>query len=285
MNTQFLKALVRLKDKWVRLILIDNSVPDGSIEYQILPRKLFLGLAGLLTLVVTFFMLTLMFTPLGEWVYRSKESTINKQIDLVVNRLDALHDSLNLRDEQLNQMRTIIRLNTDTTLSLDERLQSILTEQSHRFTGGNEVSSPQELLNLGNQGLTSSSLLNSEPNFPTAYPVEGTISRSFNSEQEHFGLDIAATEGALVHALAEGTVVNINWTIANGYVISIQHSNGLLSVYKHCRTTYKLEGDVVVRGDVIGSVGNAGVQSTASHLHLEIWKDGLPQDPQIYLLN
>ena len=84
-------------------------------------------------------MLTLMFTPLGEWVYRSKESTINKQIDLVVNRLDALHDSLNLRDEQLNQMRTIIRLNTDTTLSLDERLQSILTEQSHRFTGGKSV--------------------------------------------------------------------------------------------------------------------------------------------------
>lgn len=285
MNTQFLKALVRLKDKWVRLILIDDSVPDGSSEYQILPRQLFLGLAGLLTLVVTFFMLTLMFTPLGEWIYRSKESTINKQIDLVVNRLDALHDSLNLRDEQLNQMRTIIRLNTDTTLSLDERLQSILTEQSHRFTGGNEVSSPQELLNLGNQSLTSSKLLNSEPLFPTAYPVEGTISRSFNSEQEHFGLDIAATEGALVHALAEGTVVNINWTIANGYVISIQHSNGLLSVYKHCRTTYKLEGDVVVRGDVIGSVGNAGVQSTASHLHLEIWKDGLPQNPQIYLLN
>ena len=82
MNTQFLKALVRLKDKWVRLILIDDSVPDGSSEYQILPRQLFLGLAGLLTLVVTFFMLTLMFTPLGEWVYRSKESTINKQIDL-----------------------------------------------------------------------------------------------------------------------------------------------------------------------------------------------------------
>ena len=35
MNTQLLKALVRLKDKWVRLILIDDSVPDGSSEYQI----------------------------------------------------------------------------------------------------------------------------------------------------------------------------------------------------------------------------------------------------------
>ena len=60
--------------------------------------------------------------------------------------------------------------------------------------------------------------------------------------------------------------------------------DGLLSVYKHCRTSYKREGDVVVKGDVIATVGNAGVQSTASHLHLEIWKDGLPQDPAIYLL-
>ena len=126
--------------------------------------------------------------------------------------------------------------------------------------------------------------MKSELIFPTAYPVDGIISRPFNNEEEHFGLDIAATDGEMVRALAEGTIVNINWTIANGYVISIQHTNGLLTVYKHCRTSYKREGDVVVKGDVIASVGNAGVQSTASHLHFEIWKDGLPQNPEIYLL-
>jgi murein DD-endopeptidase MepM/ murein hydrolase activator NlpD len=284
MNTELLKTLIRLKDKWLRLILIDESVPDGSREYQILPRQFFLGIVALLAFVLMVFMLTLMFTPLGEWVYRSKESKISKQIEQVVGRLDALQDSLDIRDEQLGQMRSIIRLNTDTTLNLDERLQSLLVVQNQGVLGGAPRNSPQELLNLSTQGLISSSLLKNEPIFPTAYPIEGTISRLFNPDEEHFGLDIAATDGALVQALAEGTIVNINWTIANGYVISIQHTNGLLSVYKHCRTSYKREGDVVVKGDVIASVGNAGVQSTASHLHLEIWKDGLPQDPEIYLL-
>ena len=284
MNTELLKTLVRLKDKWLRLILIDESVPDGSREYQFLPRQFFFGLVAFLASVLIVFMLILNFTPLGEWVYRSKESQLNMQIEHVLGRLDALQDSLDVRDEQLGQIRSIIRLNTDTTLSLDERLQSLLSMQDQTVLGRIPRSAPKEVLDLSTQGLISSSLLKSEPIFPTAYPVDGTISRSFKPNEEHFGLDIAATEGEEVQALAEGTIVNINWTIANGYVISIQHTNGLLSVYKHCRTSYKREGDVVVKGDVIATVGNAGVQSTASHLHLEIWKDGLPQDPEIYLL-
>lgn len=284
MNTELLKTLVRLKDKWLRLILIDESVPDGSREYQFLPRQFFFGLVAFLASVLIVFMLILNFTPLGEWVYRSKESQVNMQIEHVLGRLDALQDSLDIRDEQLGQIRSIIRLNTDTTLSLDERLQSLLSMQDQTVLGRIPRSAPKEVLDLSTQGLISSSLLKSEPIFPTAYPVDGTISRSFKPNEEHFGLDIAATEGEEVQALAEGTIVNINWTIANGYVISIQHTNGLLSVYKHCRTSYKREGDVVVKGDVIATVGNAGVQSTASHLHLEIWKDGLPQDPEIYLL-
>ena len=137
------------------------------------------------------------------------------QIEQVVGRLDALQDSLDVRDEQLGQIRSIIRLNTDTTLSLDERLQSLLLMQNQTVLGGVPLSAPQEVLNLSTQELISSSLLKSEPIFPTAYPVDGTISRSFNPNEEHFGLDIAATEGEQVRALAEGTIVTINWTCFN----------------------------------------------------------------------
>ena len=92
MNKEKKKTLVQLKDKWLRLILIDESVPDGSREYQFLPRQFFLGLVVLLASVLIIFMLILIFTPLGEWVYRSKEPQINMQIEQVVGRLDALHE-------------------------------------------------------------------------------------------------------------------------------------------------------------------------------------------------
>ena len=111
-----------------------------------------------------------------------------------------------------DEIRNIIRLNTDTTLNLDERLQNLLLVQNKVALGGISRSSPLEVLNLSTQGLTSSSSLKSELIFPTAYPVDGIISRPFNTEQEHFGLDIAATDGEMVRALAEGTIVNINWT-------------------------------------------------------------------------
>ena len=51
MNTELLKTLVRLNDKWLRLIIIDESVPDGSREYQFLPRRLFFGVFTLFCFV------------------------------------------------------------------------------------------------------------------------------------------------------------------------------------------------------------------------------------------
>ena len=145
-------------------------------------------------------------------------------------------------------------------------------------------SNNQDIISISSTGILSSSVLNELPVFPTSYLVKGIVSRSFEPELNHFGLDIAAREGANVQAIEDGTVVNISWTITNGYVLSIQHKGGYLSVYKHCRTITKEIGDVVVKGDVIASVGNAGTQSSASHLHVEIWEEGHPQDPELYFL-
>ena len=73
-----------------------------------------------------------MFTPLGGLLYSSQESEINKNLSAVVNRINALQDSLQARDQQLNQMQTIIRLSTDTSLVLNERLQSLRLYQENQ---------------------------------------------------------------------------------------------------------------------------------------------------------
>ena len=108
MNTELLKTLVRLNDKWLRLIIIDESVPDGSREYQFFAKKTFFWSIHFILFCFCFFVLTLVFTPLGEWVYSSKGSHINKQIEQVISKLDVLQDSLDIRDEQLGQIRNII---------------------------------------------------------------------------------------------------------------------------------------------------------------------------------
>jgi murein DD-endopeptidase MepM/ murein hydrolase activator NlpD len=64
----------------------------------------------------------------------------------------------------------------------------------------------------------------------------------------------------------------------------VQHSEGVITTYKHLSKLNKKEGDLVLKGDILGEIGNAGVLSTGPHLHLEISKNGVPQNPEVYLI-
>ena len=69
-----------------------------------------------------------------------------------------------------------------------------------------------------------------------------------------------------------------------GYVIQVQHSQNLVSVYKHCGSLLKKEGDIVKAGEAIALVGNTGEKTTGPHLHFEIWNRGRALDPAKYIV-
>ena len=114
-------------------------------------------------------------------------------------------------------------------------------------------------------------------------PVGGAVSDGFDLSHGHFGVDIEAAEGDLIHAVDDGTVLISDYTVEHGYVIVIQHRNNRLSVYKHNASLLKEVGSLVQMGDVIASVGNSGTQTTGPHLHFEWWVNGQPIDPAPWL--
>ncbi len=63
----------------------------------------------------------------------------------------------------------------------------------------------------------------------------------------------------------------------------IEHSYGLLSVYKHNASINKSQGAMVRAGEVIATVGNTGELTTGPHLHFELWNEGNPVDPSEYI--
>ena len=111
-------------------------------------------------------------------------------------------------------------------------------------------------------------------------PVKGTISQPFDINSSHYAADIAVEENTPVKAIADGTVVFSEWTAQTGFVIILEHNFGLLSVYKHNSSLNKNQGDEVVGGEVIATVGNTGEYSTGFHLHFELWVDGYPMNPE-----
>jgi len=68
-----------------------------------------------------------------------------------------------------------------------------------------------------------------------ARPINGFISREFNPEEGHYGIDIVAKTGTPIYSTASGYVIFSDYTVDDGYMIIIIHPNDYISVYKHCR--------------------------------------------------
>ena len=114
-------------------------------------------------------------------------------------------------------------------------------------------------------------------------PVKGGLSSAFDINSKHYGVDIVMPENSPVHSISEGIVVFSEWTSATGFVIIIEHLNGLTSIYKHNSSIVKNQGDRVGTGEIIAFTGNTGELTTGPHLHFELWYQGEPVDPQSYI--
>ena len=98
----------------------------------------------------------------------------------------------------------------------------------------------------------------------------------------HSGVDLAASQGTPIYAIAAGTVTTATYGDANGYYVSISHGNGYGSVYCHMTNYIVSVGDSVSQGQVIGYVGSTG-WSTGPHLHFEIHVNGSAVNPMDYI--
>jgi len=67
-------------------------------------------------------------------------------------------------------------------------------------------------------------------------------------------------------------------------MLIIQHSGGYVTVYKHNQVLLRAVQSSVTRGESIALLGSSGKTSLGPHLHFEVWKDGIPQDPSQFML-
>jgi murein DD-endopeptidase MepM/ murein hydrolase activator NlpD len=121
---------------------------------------------------------------------------------------------------------------------------------------------------------------------PNILPVDGWITRSFSaadSAEGHPGIDVAAAANTPVKAAADGMVVFAGWAPQLGYTVEINHSYGFKTVYGHNARLLVNRGDLVQRGSIIALSGNTG-RSSAPHLHYEVIKNGINQDPILFIL-
>lgn len=116
------------------------------------------------------------------------------------------------------------------------------------------------------------------------WPVTGNITSKFGPRGEtfHDGIDILAPEGTSIRAIEKGEVMYSDQLRGYGKLVIVRHAGGFISVYAHNHSNLVREGQKVAQGEVIGEVGSTG-RASAPHLHFEIRKDNVAQDPLYYL--
>lgn len=126
---------------------------------------------------------------------------------------------------------------------------------------------------------------------PTLAPiVDGWFSSNFGYRIDpftglqtfHEGIDFPAEQGTPVVAAASGKVIESGLHPQYGKILAIDHGNGLVSRYAHALEVFVHEGDLVVRGQRVATVGSTG-RSTGPHLHFEVRLNGVPQNPVRFL--
>jgi len=98
----------------------------------------------------------------------------------------------------------------------------------------------------------------------------------------HDGVDFAGKEGSDIIAVAGGVVTWAGERYGYGNLVEIDHGEGLVTRYGHCKEIRVKVGDVVQKGQVIALMGSTG-RSTGPHVHFEVLKNGRSRDPLKYI--
>lgn len=125
---------------------------------------------------------------------------------------------------------------------------------------------------------------------PSHWPTRGWMSSNFGwrdgptdgRRDMHTGIDVSAPRGTPVVAAADGFVVFADYHPGYGNLVVLDHGYGLTTRHGHLSTIRVRAGERVVRNELIGRVGNTG-RSTGPHLHFEVLRNGVPQNPLRWL--
>jgi len=281
----------KLRDKY-RLVILNEDTFEEKLSFKLSRLNVFV-VAGTIAIILIFFTTYLIaFTPLREFIPGYGGTTVSREYYDLQLRVDSLGDALANRDLYIRNIRAVI--SGEEVETIDQRL---LPGDSVRNANAGEVSyrrSREDSLLRAEYERENRYTLSTEPltqvkrdvplgkiNFYT--PVKGIITNRFNASGNHYGIDIAAKRGDAVKAAYDGIVFFSEWTAETGHVIAVQHTGGIVTVYKHNSVLLRRQGSFVRAAESIAIIGSTGEYTTGPHLHFELWINSTPVDPEKYL--
>ena len=232
-------------------------------------------------ILIAFTISVVFFTQLREMVPGYSSSDLLNRAIYLTKKTDSLEQQIALNNKFYKSIEDVLSGNVDEFVSRDElSIDSNLISLDIFTISPNLQDSilRQYVENEDKFNLTNNELVIENKMFFS--PIKGEITQSFNFNENHFAVDIAADIGTPVKSVLDGKIIFSEWSLETGYVVVIDHGENIISVYKHNSKTLKEQNDFVQAGEVIAYSGNQGNLSSGPHLHFELWKNGTPIDPE-----
>jgi murein DD-endopeptidase MepM/ murein hydrolase activator NlpD len=228
-------------------------------------------------------------TLLAKWFDpRHAQMEANKKLYELALKVDSLAQDVDRKDKFISSFQHI--LSGDTSSGFEDPVSQLSEKEMPIKAVGNMKLAPSdsqfrkefEQTELSLITITSGKYRELQETFFFS-PITGFISDRYNLKTGHFGIDIVAKTNEPVKCIADGTVLISSWTQDSGYVIAVQHSSNLISLYKHNAVLLKKVGTFVTAGDIISIVGNSGEMTDGPHLHFELWYNGNSLNPEEFV--
>lgn len=299
----FLTDLFRRPGSTHTVVVMDGEEVGQTHRYDVRPGRLLYAWGGSLLGALLLGTALIAFTPLRTYIpgYGTEELRRNARLNAI--RVAALQDSVAVQQHYIERLQQLLTGQVDSVArtasqsvtpsrrtqepSTDERTvpepaASQQDTQAHQQPAVSASSFP--VSGPGGSGPRKDNYMRPNLSLPVEAPVEtGFPTRNFDAGDAHFGIDLAVSEGTLVRAVGEGYVILADWTQEGGYTVAVQHADGYVSVYKHNKQLLKQTGDRVEAREALAVSGNSGEITTGPHLHFELWRNGLAQDPRPYV--
>ena len=246
-------------------------------------------------LVLTFLLVWALFsyTPMVYFLPISNQIQKERELSELAHTTDSLTRVIQQRETYFNNIKTILKGKVpDTTAKAAGAVDKKPEPRKTASESGDLLSQDTLPSPLSEQGEQAYTLLpTSDPQNTTVPldqlgffpPLEGLVTAEYQDSEDHYAVDVVAPANSRIKAVKDGHVIHTGWSTSAGHTIMIQHAFNLISVYKHNSELLENVGSFVKAGDPIGVVGTSGNLSTGPHLHFELWRKGIPVDPQAYI--
>ena len=271
----------RLLNKY-RLVILNEETYEERISYRLNRLNIFLLTAFMALIIIITTICLIAFTSIKEYIPGYDSTALRTVAAQNIEKLDSLTFVMEKNQEFINSIGAVILgeateeefkketvinrvdiSDLDFKTNLEDSLLRRIVEKEDRFNVLESASSKVK--------------------FVLFSPIYGEVTSAFDFGIKHLGTDIAASTNTPVKAVADGTIVLAEWTVETGFVVVVEHSFGLISIYKHNSYGLISQGDLVKAGQVLAFSGNTGELSTGPHLHFELWSDGSPTNPEDYI--